>query len=41
MGFIYFETLDRDAGTVTLTMNFVDARSGESIGTASIPFVAQ
>jgi hypothetical protein len=40
MGFIYFETLDRDAGTVTLTMNLVDARSGESIGTASIPFVA-
>jgi hypothetical protein len=41
MGFIYFETLDRDAGMVTLTMNLIDARSGESIGTASIPFVAR
>jgi len=40
MGFIYFETLDRDAGTVTLSMDLVDTRSGESIGTARIPFVA-
>jgi len=40
MGFIYFQQLDRDAGTLTLTFDVVDGRSGASPGTIRIPFVA-
>lgn len=40
-GFVYFEALHRDARTLTLAMNLVDANSGSVIGTAEIPFVAR
>jgi hypothetical protein len=40
-GFVYFEALDRDAGTVTISVDVVDAHSGETVGTARIPFVAR
>ena len=39
-GFVYFEALDRDAGTLTLNVDIVDAHSGETVGTARIPFRA-
>jgi hypothetical protein len=40
-GFVYFEALDRDAGIVTLNVNVVDAATGETIGTVSIPFATR
>jgi hypothetical protein len=39
-GFVYFEPLDRDARTLTLAVQIVDAASGAVLGTAQIPFVA-
>lgn len=39
-GFVYFEPLDRDARTLTLAVQIVDASSGTVLGTARIPFVA-
>jgi hypothetical protein len=40
-GFVYFEALRPDAGTVTLAVNLLDASNGSLIGTAEIPFVAR
>jgi hypothetical protein len=40
-GFVYFEPLHRDARTLTLSVDIVDARSGTSLGAATIPFVAR
>jgi len=40
-GFVYFEALDRDAGTVTLGFDVVNAASGAVVGAAKIPFVAR
>jgi hypothetical protein len=40
-GFVYFEALDRDAGTVTLSVDIVNATTGSTVATASIPFVAR
>ncbi|HTE46103.1 MAG TPA: hypothetical protein VK636_12705 [Gemmatimonadaceae bacterium] len=39
-GFVYFEALHRDAKTLTLTVDIVDASTGELVNTAHIPFVA-
>jgi len=39
--FVYFESLDRDARTLTLTVEIVDAESNASLGTAKIPFVTR
>jgi hypothetical protein len=39
-GFVYFEALDRDAGMLTLNVDIIDANSGETEGTAHIPFRA-
>ena len=41
MGFVYFEEFHRDAKTLTLAADIVDATSGSVIGTAQIPFVAK
>jgi hypothetical protein len=40
MGFVYFEALHRDAKTLTLAIDIVDASTGAVLGTARIPFVA-
>jgi len=40
-GFVYFEALDRDAGTVTLSFDVVDAQTDTAVGTARVPFVAR
>ncbi len=39
-GFVYFEPLDRDARTVTLAVDVIDARSGARLGVVRIPFLA-
>lgn len=38
-GFLYFQNVGDDVRSVDLIANIVDARSGEDIGTARIPFV--
>jgi hypothetical protein len=40
MGFVYFESLHRDAKMLTLAVEIVDAASGTAVGTARIPFTA-
>jgi hypothetical protein len=40
-GFIYFQRLDRDIGTVTLNVEVVDANEGSTLGVARIPFEAK
>jgi hypothetical protein len=40
-GFVYFESLDRDARTLTLSVDIVDATTNASLGTARIPFVTK
>lgn len=40
-GFVYFEALHRDARTLTLAMNLVDAETGAVLGTAEIPFAVR
>lgn len=40
-GFLYFEKLDGDAGRVRLTMELVDARTQERLGTIEIPFATR
>ncbi len=37
-GFVYFEAFNRDARTLTLDVDIVDAVSGSVLGTARIPF---
>jgi len=39
-GFVYFEPLDRDARTLVLRVDIVNARTDETMGTVRIPFVA-
>lgn len=39
-GFVYFEPLHRDAKTLTLSVDMVDAVTGNVLGTARIPFTA-
>ncbi|MDB4874391.1 MAG: hypothetical protein JWM41_837 [Gemmatimonadetes bacterium] len=39
-GFVYFEALHRDAKTLTLAVDVIDANTGAVLGTAQIPFVA-
>ena len=38
-GFVYFQALHKDARTLTLTFDMVDAETGAKLGTANIPFV--
>jgi hypothetical protein len=40
-GFVYFESLDRDARTLTLAVEIVDAETNASLGTARIPFATR
>lgn len=40
-GFVYFESLDRDARTLTLEVEIVDADANTVLGTARIPFVTR
>jgi hypothetical protein len=40
-GFIYFQRLDRDVGTVTLNVEVVDANEGSTLGVVRFPFVAK
>jgi len=40
-GFVYFEALHRDARTLTLAVNLIDAESGAAIGTAEIAFAVR
>jgi hypothetical protein len=40
-GFVYFEPLHRDARTVTVNVEMLDANSNAVVGTARIPFVAR
>lgn len=39
-GFVYFQEIHRDARTVTVSVDMVDAANGQLLGTARIPFVA-
>ncbi len=38
-GFVYFQHLHKDARTLTVSVDMVDANTGETLGTAKIPFV--
>jgi hypothetical protein len=40
-GFVYFEALHKDARSLTLSVDIVDAGSKASVGTANIPFVVK
>jgi len=40
-GFVYFQALHRDAHSLTLAVDVVDANTNAVIGTAQIPFVAK
>jgi hypothetical protein len=40
-GFVYFEALHRDAQTLTLSVDVVDAATNAPVGTARIPFIAR
>jgi hypothetical protein len=41
MGFVYLESLDRGARTLTLEVEMVDANTNAALGTARIPFVTR
>ncbi len=40
-GFLYFQHVDRREAQVSLEMKLVDAKTGESLGHLTIPFVVQ
>ena len=40
-GFVYFESFDRDAQILTLTLDLVDAETNCPLGTAKIPFMTR
>jgi len=40
-GFLYFQKIGKHAGTVTLTFDLVNAKTGKSIGKVDLPFVAK
>jgi len=40
-GFVYFQPLHKDAKSLTLSVDIVDANTGTNVGTARIPFVVK
>jgi hypothetical protein len=40
-GFVYFEALHKDARSLTLSVEIVDATTNTSLGTATIPFIVK